>query len=270
MGKFDGVLLVSDFDGTLCDDKSVIPQENLRALEYFYAQGGRFTVATGRTPVTFGKYAKPLGINAPAILFNGAVLYDFEADKLLKHATLPPDTPEVLAALCAEMPELGFEAHCQDKLYVFRPNWVTDYHMGIIGGSMTYTPCEIDEMPQPWTKAIVQQEHEMLLRARAWLEAHYAGRYELVFSDPLYLEVIPKGCTKGGAVRWLAETLGIGTEHVYCVGDSQNDLSMLRVSAVPLAPADCSDEVKDVGAHLLRPCGEGTVADAVAFLDKRY
>lgn len=269
MGKFDGVLLISDFDGTLCDAKSVIPPENLRALDYFIAQGGRFTVATGRTPVSFGKYAKPLGINAPAILFNGCVLYDFETDKPLMHTALCAEAPDDLAALCAAMPELGFEAHCWDKLYVYRPNWVTDYHMGIIG-DMEYTACEIDEMPLPWTKAIVQQEHEMLLRARDWLEEHCAGRYELVFSDPLYLEMIPKGVSKGGAVRRLAGMLGIGTEHVYCVGDSQNDLSMLEVSAVPLAPANCSDEVRNTGARILRPCDEGAVADAVEFLDKRY
>ena len=53
MGKFDGVLLVSDFDDTLYGlDLRVCPR-NIEALNYFIAQGGRFTVATGRAHTTF-------------------------------------------------------------------------------------------------------------------------------------------------------------------------------------------------------------------------
>ena len=38
---------------------------NLRALEYWIAQGGRFTVATGRAHRTFAPYAHLAPINAP-------------------------------------------------------------------------------------------------------------------------------------------------------------------------------------------------------------
>ena len=53
MGKFDGVLLVSDFDDTLYDSHCQVPRRNLEALDRFLAQGGRFTVATGRAHRTF-------------------------------------------------------------------------------------------------------------------------------------------------------------------------------------------------------------------------
>ena len=57
MGKFDGVLLASDFDDTLYGlDRQVCPR-NRKALNYFIAQGGRFTVATGRAHTTFAPYA---------------------------------------------------------------------------------------------------------------------------------------------------------------------------------------------------------------------
>ena len=48
MGKFDGLLLVSDFDDTLYDFHHRIPPRNLEALGRWIGQGGRFTVATGR------------------------------------------------------------------------------------------------------------------------------------------------------------------------------------------------------------------------------
>ena len=48
MGKFDGVLLVSDYDDTLYNHKLEVSEENRAAIESFIAQGGTFTVATGR------------------------------------------------------------------------------------------------------------------------------------------------------------------------------------------------------------------------------
>ena len=56
MGKFDGLLLVSDFDDTLYDDYHRVPERNLRALDYFRSQGGRFTIATGRAHRTFAPH----------------------------------------------------------------------------------------------------------------------------------------------------------------------------------------------------------------------
>ena len=47
MGKFDGVLLVSDFDDTFLGSDRTVPARNYRALDYFLSEGGRFTIATG-------------------------------------------------------------------------------------------------------------------------------------------------------------------------------------------------------------------------------
>ena len=84
------------------------------------------------------------------------------------------------------------------------------------------------------------------------------------------LELTAKGSTKGGMVLELARRLGIRREHIYCVGDNQNDIPMLAVSAIPFAPANCAPEVKDWGATLLPPCEEGAVARLIEILDDRY
>lgn len=53
VGKFDGVLLATDFDDTYFPESGVLPPENLAAVEYFKANGGTFTVSTGRAHTTF-------------------------------------------------------------------------------------------------------------------------------------------------------------------------------------------------------------------------
>lgn len=268
MGKFDGVLLVSDFDDTLYDLNMRVPPANLRALERFVNQGGRFTVATGRAHTTFAPYAHLVPINAPVILSNGSALYDFHQDKMLYQTQLHEEAPRDLAQLCERIPEVGFEAYHGEEIYVCRPNWVTDVHMKKVGTS--YTVCPIEQMPVPWTKVIVQGEHEPLLRAREWLEEACPGRYEAIFSNHYYLELTQRGSNKGGMAARVAQMLGIAPENLYCVGDNQNDIPMLERSVIPFAPENCAREVKDWGARILCHCNEGTIAQVIDILEERY
>ena len=90
MGKFDGVLLVSDFDDTLYSGQNQVAPRNLQALDYFIAQGGRFTVATGRAHRTFAPYAHLVSLNAPAVLSNGSALYDFQSEEMVLQTFLSP------------------------------------------------------------------------------------------------------------------------------------------------------------------------------------
>lgn len=62
MGKFDGVLLVSDFDDTLYGEDMRITRENVEALTYFTREGGTFTVATGRARPNFAPHAAHIPI----------------------------------------------------------------------------------------------------------------------------------------------------------------------------------------------------------------
>jgi len=269
MGKFDGVLLVSDFDDTIYGSACQVPKRNLAALEYFISQGGRFTVATGRAHNTFSPYLHLVPINAPAVLSNGSLLYDFSENKTVFQTFLPDDVREDFQAACGAFPEIGFEAYHGEDIYAYRPNWVTDFHMKKVGVSYTRVG-SIDAIPLPWTKAIFQQDNEKLLPLQPWLMERFGEKYEAIFSNQIYLEITAKGSNKGGMVSRLARRLGIAPEHVYCVGDNQNDIPMLEVSAIPFAPGDCSDHVKAMGAKLLCPYEEGVLGDIVEILDGIY
>ena len=79
-----------------------------------------------------------------------------------------------------------------------------------------------------------------------------------------------KGSTKRGMVDHLVSLLGIDPGKVYCVGDNQNDIPMLARSAIPFAPANCAQEVRDWGARVLCHCDDGVIGDIVEILDKLY
>ena len=268
MGKFDGILLASDFDDTLYDLTFHIPRRNLDALKYFIREGGYFSVSTGRAHRTFAPHAGNVPMNAPAVLSNGAAIYDFQADRMLEQTHLPHTAPADLAGLMEEFPSVSLEVYHGEDIYVCRPNYITFAHLKKV--NCDYTECPVADMPTPWVKALFHDEHEVLLPARARVLELLGDRYEAIFSNPCYLEFTRKGSDKGSGVARVAQLLGIAPDRIYCVGDNQNDIPMLALSAIPFTPANCAPEVRDWGARVLCHCDDGVIGDIVDILDKLY
>ncbi len=268
MGKFTGVMIVTDFDGTVHSSKTGMPARNVEAARRFMAEGGVYTIATGRTYATFAPNRGLIPTNAPVILSNGASTYDFVQDKMLQELCLPGTAREDLEILCQEMPTLAVEIYHDGKIFAFRPNEITDSHMNLVGAS--YTECYDFSIDYPWLKCLFHEEHEVLKRARERLQQLRPGAYETIFSNPKYLELTALGVNKGEAVKSLAKNLGISIEHVYTLGDNENDLPMLTCSALLAAPAGSAQVVLDLNPRLLCPCEEGALGDLVDILDGIY
>ena len=179
MGKFDGVLICSDFDGTFCPSTGRIPKANLEAVEYFTARGGRFTIATGRVLRTFLPRLPLAPVNAPVILSNGGQLYDTTEGKMLAQHLLPARAGSDMAEMSGHFPQVALEVYYEDQVYVWNPNDWSRRHLVKVGTSATEWP--ILDMPTPWVKALFHQEHEQLLPVQQFIEARWPGRYEAIF-----------------------------------------------------------------------------------------
>ena len=74
MKKINYGLFVSDFDGTLVCDNDSISQENKDAIEQYIADGGRFSISTGRLPHAILYRAKELGLKFRLLHRNFAII----------------------------------------------------------------------------------------------------------------------------------------------------------------------------------------------------
>lgn len=280
MGKFDGVLLASDFDNTLLYTADALrtgaplpplPEENRRALAYFIAQGGRFAVATGRALPAFLRHAGDVPMNAPGVVCNGAAIYDFEKGEYLETAVLDASARQRGQAALDRFLGVAVEAyHLDNVVHVVRPNDISRQHERMTKAALTEAPSLL-ETPLPLAKLLFEADHETLEQVLAFLQDQgWAEDYELIFSVSHLLEMTTRGASKGGMIRRLAKRLGISMDHVYCAGDEANDLSMLRVAAEGFAPANASPAVRASGVTVVRDVQEGAIADVIAILDKKY
>ena len=88
---------------------------------------------------------------------------------------------------------------------------------------------------------------------------------EVTTSSPTLLELMPKGASKGQALKKLKELYP--DRLAICVGDYCNDLDMLKAADIPACPENALDEVKDICKIHLCHHREGCIADLIYKLD---
>ncbi len=282
MGKFDRVLIASDFDNTLVytagalaaglTDVPPMPARSREALDYFTRNGGLFSVSTGRALPAFARYAPDLPLTAPCIIANGAGLYDFRTEQYVYTAFLSESVRMHVAALLERFPALPFEIyHADRRIHAMHPNRFIENHEHLTRAK-TVTVDSFDAVDLPLVKLLFEDERAALdevydfIRAQSW-----SKEYELIFSGDNLLELTAKGATKGGMLLRLAQMLGVARQDIYCLGDHNNDISMIELSAIRFVPANAIDEVRALpGARLVSHCADGAIADVIEELDKLY
>ena len=202
MGKFDGIFIASDMDGTLLDDTHAIQRETIQALEYFTQNGGYFSLATGRTRPATAAYRKLLPCNGPGVYLNGAIICDEALEKVIYMEGLDDGAKQLAREVMEAYPHLGIEVFLLDHSYVCRMCEVTRQHF--VNLDIPYTLCGLDEIPEPtqeWGKINFTGEHDEVLAARPFID-RVKDKYNLTFSTPVYYEMT----CKGGQRRWRAKS----------------------------------------------------------------
>ncbi len=266
MGKFDGILLCTDLDGTLLNDENRVPEENIKAIEYFKSEGGMFTFTTGRVPhgaQLISEYIKP---NIPTVVFNGAGLYDFLKNELLWGEYLDDSAKEVVAFVEENIPGLGLVVCTDSKVYFPIMNrWVDDYFK-LENLPLDTTPYE--EISEPWKKALFVTDEADVEAVRDLIaNSPYQDLYSFTKSSPNYYEILPPGSSKGAGLKRLIQMLGINPDKVIAIGDNENDISMIRLAKVGVAVANASDLVKSDADIVTVSNNEGAVARIIYDLE---
>lgn len=229
---FEGFLLVTDLDGTLLNTQSQISDANKEAIDYFVAQGGQFTIATGRIVNSAYPFAKALPLTLPAILYNGARVYDYTKEVTLEELYLEENIKNKIRNIKETYPELGIQIFIEDGIHILTPTREDDYLL-----KKGYPLYQVDEetFKKQWTKILMVGENEEETDRLESLMAREYGLVEVVKSGPYYLELIPSGVSKGEKLKKLIKTYNIDPTKVIAVGDNMNDAHMLQVAAYGFA-----------------------------------
>lgn len=266
MGKFDGILIVSDLDGTLLNNRSQIAQKNRDAIAYFESEGGRFTYISGRV----ARCLKPIfDMMCPSIPVgaNNGMLYDAATEEWVDFEPMKPEVVKLANDILARFPDAGLVVMGKRHVYFSKRDPIGDRFRAIVGLSERYDPLE--SIPEEYCKILFTYPAERFEELRSAVDEHPLSKeFEMVRSDAKYYEVMPKGCNKGRALQRLAKYLGIDPDRTIAVGDNENDMSMFRAAKLGIAVANASDAAKSAADLVLDVTNEdGAIAAIIERLD---
>lgn len=259
MGKYDGWLIVSDMDATLLTDDHNICDRNAKAIDEFINEGGRFSIATGRVMPAVKMYLDKIRINAPAVLHNGAKIYDFREEKCLFCKPIEEYRKPILKRVHDELPFIGLEVYTADEeTYVYQHCKETA-RFKLRGYDVCY------ELPEhiwnvPWIKWLLVGDKEVLDKYEPIYRREYDSGF-CVRSGDKYLDIVSGGVSKGKGVLYLAELYGIQPEKIITVGDNMNDIDMIETAGIGVAVSNAEDKVKEAADIQVCSNNEGAIAD---------
>lgn len=263
--KFKNVLLASDFDGTLKNDNGEITKDVIEAIHYFRDNGGLFTVCTGRIFQGFHLYSSDY-INAPVLLGNGAMGYDYENGRILFNDGIEDEGIIPLNSVLKHFPGTPIELYSFDKVCAINLSESSDRHFTNQGIEYEITE-KIENFPRPWTKVMINAE-ENSLAIQKLLDDYNELNY--LKTTGSYIEVLKKGVDKGTGLLKLGKILGCQTKDIYAAGDGYNDVEMLVAAAGGFVPENGSEEALKNAKYVTRSNNNGCIAHAIEILDKIY
>ena len=268
---FDGIVLLSDIDGTLASYERKILPENIEAIEFFTKNGGKFGIATGRTGHSARKMVSQVAVNCPCLVVNGGVIYDYENDKTLFASYLDHSVTAFFHKIIEQVPNIGIEINNNGVLQCIKYSRHSYNHVMYEFGEFTQYTLEDIPHDSKWLKVLFTGDPEEIDCLSQLCNELICpdDPYYVVRSELTYLELLPKEANKGRALVRLADMLQVPIENMYAIGDYYNDLDLLTAAGCSAAVAGAPKELLAVTDYVTCPCEEGAVADFIRFIEQK-
>ena len=254
-------LLALDLDGTTLNSRGQIPDANRAAIRAAEERGVLVTIATGRRFRDAQPVGIDLGLNAPLITHNGALLKYADSEETVSCSLLSTDTSlEIVRvgkdyggdALVSTDPHghgtLLYDRVSDDNLPLKKYlRWSETLHGGEVGREGVAHVPKLED---------ILHEHEIVhisfsgscdaMSAMLSVLGSELGNTVTILPtiyprlDFTLIDILPADASKGHGVAKLAELNCLAPENVMAIGDNFNDLEMLEYSgtAVVMGNAD--------------------------------
>ena len=245
-------LVASDLDGTLLNKNKEITPRLYDALEKLDKLGVLFIPATGRAFDSLPQCVKELPFLKYVISSNGASIYDAEEKRNIVENFLTPEAVDITLEAIKGLPIIVEFFH-KGTAYIAKEVFenlsayhLTDSHIQYIRS--TRTPIEHFFEKLERNKTAMENINlvfsDMDLRKQTWALLEEKGHACVTSSSPKNIEVTSKNATKAKALEKLCELLGLDKNDTLAMGDSDNDLPMLRFAGIGVAMANGEAHVK--------------------------
>ena len=258
-------LVAIDVDGTLLKSDGSLPTGVAEACRAAQRNGCLIVPATARPPRAMRAINQSLGVDGPAIHYNGAVIWHTSRQAALFHQALDHALAAELIAACRDiLPEIIASVEILDRNYtdridprletqtskLFSPDFV-----GPLDAFLTVPITKINLMADPDRLAPVME----MIRTRYWS----TRRISVFLTDPHLIQVAHPMVDKGVALQRIARHLKIEQDAIMAIGDGSNDAGMLEWAGFSVAMANAWSGLHELADAITTSNEEQGVARAL-------
>lgn len=249
-------LYVSDMDGTLLNQSSVLSETTIKKLNSLIERGAMFTVATARTPATVVDLMKRVNANLPFIVMAGCAMWDNKKQEYASARTICRNDIQKFINIFERHGNTPFlyykhgnqiivrhSNHLSEEEHKFIDPRVTGPLKKLITTDKLSAEDSTDELMLIFSMGKFRD-----LRAIAddidseGISCTY-NCYHDIFNDELgFIDLYTRGTTKAEAIKELAAK--VGAERIVVFGDNLNDIPMMQIADHSVAVENAYDEVK--------------------------
>jgi Cof subfamily protein (haloacid dehalogenase superfamily) len=252
-------LIALDLDGTLLDPEEQVTARNRAAIRAALEAGIRVVLVTGRGVDMPIKVSKDLGLNLPVICCHGALTKDFAADRTLAHQPVPLQYAKPMVEF-AERNGLSLAIYSEELFWRLEGSQVfmDDMH----GPSWREAKTFGDILHSAPTFIRFLGETSVEAMRREFGDWPLAFRYEN-WQSFVECAVLNQNASKKNALARLCADFQIPAERVLAIGDSRNDVPMLRWAGTGVAMGNAQAEVKESVRYVTGTNAQDGVAAAI-------
>ena len=233
-------LVALDMDGTLLNKKGQISDANRQAIKEAQEKGIAVVLSTGRSFHTSREHAESLELTSYLVTVNGSEIWDDKRQLVERNL--------VNSELIQWMWELTQQHQTKFWAISTERSWHNEMPEDLHSIEWLKFGFTIDDDA---TRELIKHE----------LEAK--GEFELTNSTLKNIEVNPLGINKAKGLSMVCSRLGIEMKNVMAVGDSMNDLMMIKEAGIGVAMGNAQDIVKESADWITSTNEEDGVAKAI-------
>lgn len=252
-------LIALDLDGTLLNSREEVSPRNRRAIRAALDAGIRIVLVTGRGVDTPIRVSKDLGLNLPVICCHGALTKDFMAGKMLGHIPVPMQYAKPMIEF-AEREGLSMALYSDETFYRLEGQRLYMEDMRGPAWREVATFRDVMHTAPTFIRFLGQEAVEAMQREFGDLPLHFKHESWLDFTE---CAVTAREATKQRALARLCADFQILAERVLAIGDSRNDVPMMRWAGMGVAMGNALPEVRQSVRYVTGTNDEDGVALAI-------
>lgn len=232
--------VVTDLDGTLLNQQSMITPKTIDILNALTNQGIELIFATGRHPRDAENFAKKLSFPISIVGLNGALCY--HQDKMRANHQLGVTEVTAIAAI-AKQHNAHFNAFDEHGWMLFESNSMADEHVRT--SSFDYQIISPQHLPTLKINKILLWQPNGIAELAQKIKLRFGNQCEYFCTSPQQLEIGPAKVTKASAVAKLLAMKNISLQsQTIAFGDGENDVELLRQAARGVVMSNAAEEIR--------------------------